>query len=242
MATGPGDELEAAGRGHLRASHADRDQVVGALKAAFVQGRLDRDEFGLRVGQALTSRTYAELATLTADLPVGLTRARPPEPARQTVNKKAVAALTGATPALVGMMAAARAMPDATPWPLALPVIVITVVLFLAVPPGWLWLFHAWLDLRAGRQSAQGLPPGTGGEAYQLMAPADPGRQFPPADPGRQHTAEAARRRLPRPSLPGSRVLRSLRLVQMDYLLPIYPTLSQALPAVSASTPQPHHQ
>jgi anti-sigma B factor antagonist len=36
-------------------------------------------------------------------------------------------------------------------------------------------------------------------------------------------------------------VLRSLRLVQMDYLLPIYPTLSQALAAGSASAPQTHH-
>jgi hypothetical protein len=34
MATGPGDELEAAGRGHLRASHADREQVIGILTTA----------------------------------------------------------------------------------------------------------------------------------------------------------------------------------------------------------------
>ena len=39
---GPGDEkaAAAAGRGHLRASHADREQVIDVLKAAFVQGRL----------------------------------------------------------------------------------------------------------------------------------------------------------------------------------------------------------
>ena len=30
----------AAGRGHLRAAHADRERVIEALKAAFVQGRL----------------------------------------------------------------------------------------------------------------------------------------------------------------------------------------------------------
>ena len=68
--------------GRLRASHADREQVIGTLKAAFVQGMLTRDEFGLRVGQALASRTYAELAALTADLPAGLTMASPPQPAR----------------------------------------------------------------------------------------------------------------------------------------------------------------
>jgi hypothetical protein len=65
----PRDQLPAAlGRGHLRACHADREQVIGVLKAAFVQGRLGRDEFDLRVGQALAARTYADLATLTADL------------------------------------------------------------------------------------------------------------------------------------------------------------------------------
>jgi anti-anti-sigma factor len=37
-------------------------------------------------------------------------------------------------------------------------------------------------------------------------------------------------------------VLRSLRLVQMDSLLPIFPTLSQALAAGPAPAPQTHHQ
>jgi DNA-binding beta-propeller fold protein YncE len=75
MTTGPGDEKAAGGsdRGHLRASHADREQVIAALRAAFIQGRLTRDEFGLRVGRALGARTYAELAALTADLPAALT-------------------------------------------------------------------------------------------------------------------------------------------------------------------------
>jgi hypothetical protein len=57
-----------AGRGRLRASHADREQVIGILKAAFVQGMLDKDEFDLRVGQAFGSWTFAELAAVTADL------------------------------------------------------------------------------------------------------------------------------------------------------------------------------
>jgi hypothetical protein len=75
MTTGPGDEKAAggSGHGHLRASHADRERVIATLRAAFIQGRLTRDEFDLRVGRALGSRTYAELAALTADLPAGLT-------------------------------------------------------------------------------------------------------------------------------------------------------------------------
>ena len=104
---GPGDEIAAGtgGRGRLRASHADREQVIEVLKAAFVQGRLDRDEFDLRVGRALASRTYADLAALTAGIiPARLTRARPLEPARESVNKKkkAVAALACATLAIPG--------------------------------------------------------------------------------------------------------------------------------------------
>ncbi len=69
---GPEDEIAATAdgsRGHLRASHGDREQAVEVLKAAFVQGMLAKDEFDQRVGQAFASRTYAELAAVTADIP-----------------------------------------------------------------------------------------------------------------------------------------------------------------------------
>ena len=86
MTSGPGDEMAAgAGRGRLRASHVDREQVIGTLKAAFVQGRLTKDELDARVGQTLASRTYADLAAVTADLPAGLARTQPgrqPAPAK----------------------------------------------------------------------------------------------------------------------------------------------------------------
>jgi hypothetical protein len=72
----------AAGHGHLRVSQADREQVIGVLTAAFVQGMLPKDEFALRVGKAFAARTCAELAALTADLPSELTTARPLRPAR----------------------------------------------------------------------------------------------------------------------------------------------------------------
>jgi len=80
MATGSGDEMAAAAaaHGHLRVSHADRAQVVGILTDAFVEGRLTKNELDLRMDRALASRTYAELATLTADLPAGPAAARPP--------------------------------------------------------------------------------------------------------------------------------------------------------------------
>jgi len=85
---GPGDEIAAAegrGDGHLRASHADREHVIGTLKAAFVQGRLTEDELDARLDQVYASRTYAELAEVTADIPIELTGAQPPrDPWRAT--------------------------------------------------------------------------------------------------------------------------------------------------------------
>ena len=76
----PEPEAQAAAAA-LRASRADRERVIDLVKAAFVQGRLDRDEFDARIGQALASRTYGELAAVTAGIPAGpiaaLPRGRP---------------------------------------------------------------------------------------------------------------------------------------------------------------------
>ncbi len=46
-------------------------------EAAFVQDRLTKDELDMRVSQALASRTYADLAAVTADIPPGW-----PQPSR----------------------------------------------------------------------------------------------------------------------------------------------------------------
>jgi hypothetical protein len=101
---GPGSEMTpgTAGFGRLRASHADREQVIDTLKAAFVQGRLTKTEFDQRVGQTFTSRTYADLAAVTADLPAGLIRAEQaretaPAQAAQPVNKPLMWGAIGVT-------------------------------------------------------------------------------------------------------------------------------------------------
>ena len=65
--SGPEEQLA---RSRLRASHADREQVIGLLKTAFVHGRLTKEEFDGRVDRAFAARTYAELTGLTGDLPV----------------------------------------------------------------------------------------------------------------------------------------------------------------------------
>ena len=62
----------------MLASDADREQVVEILAAAFVQGRLTIDELRLRAGLALASRTYAELATMIADIPAPPLKVPPP--------------------------------------------------------------------------------------------------------------------------------------------------------------------
>jgi Domain of unknown function (DUF1707) len=80
-----GDEIAAGGGGggQLPECHADREhreQAIRTLKAALVQGRLAEDEYDERMAQASASRSRAELAVLTADLPVGRmdAPARPP--------------------------------------------------------------------------------------------------------------------------------------------------------------------
>jgi hypothetical protein len=51
MAEPPDHRRAGAGRGDPRASYAGREQVIGILKAAFVQGMLAKEEFDLRVGR-----------------------------------------------------------------------------------------------------------------------------------------------------------------------------------------------
>ena len=101
MATGPWDPItaDAMDRTRLRASDVDREQVIDALKAAFVQGMLTKDELDMRAGWALASRTTAELAAITTDIPASLIPVQPPSKppqvcAAKRVNKKAVARAT----------------------------------------------------------------------------------------------------------------------------------------------------
>ncbi len=77
---GPGDETapQAGGHDHLRASDSDRAHVIDNLKAAYVDGLVTKDEFDARVSQTFASRTRAELALVTADLPAVQHRPTPP--------------------------------------------------------------------------------------------------------------------------------------------------------------------
>jgi Domain of unknown function (DUF1707) len=55
----------------MKASDADRDEVVAALSEHFQAGRLTTEELEDRTGRALSARTLGELEALTTDLPAG---------------------------------------------------------------------------------------------------------------------------------------------------------------------------
>jgi hypothetical protein len=172
---GSGDEMATGGRRPLLASDADREQVVDTLKAAFVQGRLTKDEFGLRVGQVFTSRTYADLNLLTADIP-GSTKVRPPEPARNP-NRKFIARAT-VTIAGAGMVAT-EAVCVIVHHPMVGLFAGVFAGAFAATLMAGLLTFLCWvLDKSSGKRPSQGaLTEGTG---TRPAAPAaDPLRRPP---------------------------------------------------------------
>jgi len=153
---GPGDEVtpDAGGRGRLRAAHADREHAVGLLKAAFVHGRLDKDEFDLRIGQVLTARTYAELTALTADLPAGPAAARPlPGPARGASGGQALRAWAGGAGVFTVVCAVVSVATGGSPVGRLAPVLVFVAFTFMLVAV--LMALHAWLERRAARQTAR---------------------------------------------------------------------------------------
>jgi hypothetical protein len=118
MAEPPHQRPAASGRGDPRASQAGREQVIGILKAAFVQGRLAKDEFDLRVGQTFAARTYAQLAVITADLPTGLAMAQAPQAAGvqgEPRIPRAGRVLAVATAVLAGVWLVAFSLPVSGP-------------------------------------------------------------------------------------------------------------------------------
>jgi hypothetical protein len=182
----------AEGDSDLPVSHVGREQVLDALKAAFVHGRLAKDEFDLRVGQVLAA--YAELDAATADIPTALTTAQPPETIRKSHNKKLIqrgtAAGAGASVALTATIAvAARGNP-------VISVVVVGLAgVFVAVLLAGLLTLVSWvLEIVSSRQSSPGPPPSPSGTAAQRLASADPAGSSSQISRDPPHTAEAARR------------------------------------------------
>ena len=184
--TGPQDPA-AAGRDRLRAGHADREQVIEALKDAFVQGRLTRDELGTRAGQALAARTYADLAALTADIPpapAAAGPARPPAPARRWPLVRAAAGSGGclvlAFAAFWGATSSIRVGPNSLLRLGPLPLLVALVAVLAAVGH----LGERGGHLMGAERPAGSCRPGRGGgharTANGAAAPATSGSPRPP--------------------------------------------------------------
>ena len=205
---GSGDEmtLGTGDGGHLRASRADRERAVEALKAAFVQGRLTKDEFDLRVGHALTSRTYTDLAAVTAGIPAGPAAAQPvPEPARaQAPSPLEPEIRTGARAILVITVIMAVF------WAVA--IFTGSVAAFLAAcgAAGTAFvvsfmtgtrILGSWLDKRSGCQRPPRPGADAGGQASEPPASAALAERFPQIDHDHRHTAEATRRLISRQQL-----------------------------------------
>jgi hypothetical protein len=197
MMAGPGDE-RAAGvgdRGRLRASHADREQVIGTLKAAFVQGMLDKNEFDQRVSETFAARTYADLVPLIADLPGGPTVAqwRTSAHARSGLTMKRAVTWSAC-------MVIATVMAAVIGWVLgAGPVFVVSSFAFvMATVAAGTMIVEAWDKNKQSRaQLPEGPSPGAGGQASRRLPSAGTGRQLPPASHGHRHVAESARSRRP---------------------------------------------
>jgi hypothetical protein len=82
-------------REKMRASDADRQEVVERLRGALDEGRLKMDEYLERMGLAYDAVTYGDLAPLCSDLPESRAVARPepaqPSPAGAPPREPAVA-------------------------------------------------------------------------------------------------------------------------------------------------------
>jgi hypothetical protein len=190
VTTWPGSQgaADAASRGYLRTSHADREHVIDVLKAAFVQGMLTKAELDVRAGQAFASRTYGDLASITADLPAGLAEAQPPrKPAAAQAPPSVSKPLlwTAGMVMLAGIASMAAAVPAQN---------------FLLLPAGVLAILIGapiagtlMLDLRRENRSGRQLPPRPAQLGHRLGGEQDGG-------PGNGLTVCRAHRGYPCPS------------------------------------------
>ena len=196
-----------SGRGHLRASDADREHVVGTLKAAYVHGLVTKDEFDARVSQTFAARTYAELALITAGIPAGLAAAPPPlRPGPAKASPPGGANLTPGERAIMatGLLAA-----------LALVVALLAgggvggLLALGGLGSAFVSAFLIGAQVRSSRRNRQSgghLPPQrathSGPGAGRQAAPAPPAQQLPnPGQPRRRSHADAALRRSLNPQL-----------------------------------------
>ncbi len=172
----PGDHKAAAarGRGRVRASHADREQAIEALKNAFAQGRLTGDELDSRVGQAFVSQTYAELAALTDDLPAAPPPRRPARahnraPGTHLVRNAAVGSGVGLI--IAGALFPGAVLLGASDHDVDLALLIMAAFIVVVVVPS-VMIAAVATSLQQRRSRGQLPPrPGQGGQAPEVQRP-----------------------------------------------------------------------
>jgi hypothetical protein len=193
----------------MRASNAEREQVIDTLKAAFVDGRLTKDELDTRVGQTIAARTHAELAAATADIPA----TRPPEPVRamqrHSGNKQAMRAVKTGACVIAAFTLTVSVVAGVLAGGVAAAIMAIAIGVFTAFVAAFVGAVIAGvlkLEARHRRRSGGPHPPrsASGGQASQRTPSGDLPARFPPIDHGQQDTAEAARRHLPNRQRPAA--------------------------------------
>jgi hypothetical protein len=151
----PGNEMAAAAsRGHLRASHADREQVIAVLRAAFVQGRLTKDELDARVGQTFAADLRGPGRSRRRPSPGLITAPPPGKPARARARPSLGKVVAGAT--LIGLpptMVAATFLTGSEP--LAFASALVVVFFFMAWMVAGAQMLVNWHDKHSRGQ----LPP-----------------------------------------------------------------------------------
>jgi hypothetical protein len=203
----PGLEHEMAaggGRGRLRASDADREDVIGTLKAAYVYGLVTKDEFDARVSQTFAARTYAQLAVVTADIPAGLAPAPPPlRPAPARASAPVAANVTAGDRAIMAtaIVAGLALITSVFAGPLAGPLVLVGAGSALVS----LFLFRIQMrSQRTQRPGGQpppqrGVDPGPGAAHRAISATS--AEQFPHVGKPRRSKADATRRHSLSPQL-----------------------------------------
>jgi DUF1707 SHOCT-like domain len=113
----------------MRASDDDRQQVVDRLRAAFEDGRLNKEELTERVGLAYQAVTYGDLAKLVADLPPASPRPEVrPAPARAAPARAASPAAASERSVFADLPAALKVL-----WTIWLAAVSINVVVWVLV-------------------------------------------------------------------------------------------------------------
>ncbi|MFB8008695.1 DUF1707 domain-containing protein [Nocardia sp. NPDC056000] len=105
---------------NMRASDADREQIVTKLRSAMDDGRINLHEFDERVQQVYAAKTYGELTPVLSDLPAQ----------RNSRSGPAIPKQTGAFPTWVKIMW--------TPWVF---VSILVTLIWLATGMGYFWPF-----------------------------------------------------------------------------------------------------